>query len=261
MAKVWDLDPVENMFYFQDVVLPAIDDDREFRGRRKGSRMDQVSVVAAHMREQGGDATLSTLAERLGVDSIEDLARILGGDDEEEEEVEDTNSDDLPPLFLAVLTGLDWNKVLRLVGEGEDVNQTINWGGIAGLSLITVAAEHATVEIVRALVKAGANVNQMIGNPKHEAGYNTPLVTSLKDGGRMDIFNYLLEAGADPDHRPPFDSGATALHRAAMGDHPVAIHLLLEAGADPEARDLEFHSTPLGWAKYMRRSKALEALS
>ena len=79
--------------------------------------------------------------------------------------------------------------------------------------------------------------------------------------GRVDALRVLLEAGADPDHRPPFDSGATALHRAAMGDHPVAIHLLLEAGADPEARDLEFHSTPLGWAKYMRRSKALEALS
>jgi ankyrin repeat protein len=79
--------------------------------------------------------------------------------------------------------------------------------------------------------------------------------------GRLEAIGLLLDAGADPNHRPPFDSRATALHRAAMGDHPEAIRMLLDAGADPSARDLEYHSTPLGWATYMRRAEAVEALA
>ncbi len=78
--------------------------------------------------------------------------------------------------------------------------------------------------------------------------------------GRVEALRLLLDAGADPNHRPPFDSRATALHRAAMGDHADAVRLLVEAGADPRLRDLEHHATPLRWAAYLGRTGALEAL-
>jgi ankyrin repeat protein len=78
--------------------------------------------------------------------------------------------------------------------------------------------------------------------------------------GRVEAISVLLEAGADPNHRPPFDHGATPLHWAVMGDRPESVTALLEAGADPGARDRSFHSTPAGWAAHLGRSKAAAAL-
>lgn len=79
--------------------------------------------------------------------------------------------------------------------------------------------------------------------------------------GRVEALRLLLQAGADPDHRPPFDHQGTALHWAVMGDRPEAVRALLAAGADPEARDREHQSTPAGWADHLGRARAAEALA
>jgi hypothetical protein len=79
--------------------------------------------------------------------------------------------------------------------------------------------------------------------------------------GRLEAMRLLLDAGCDPDHRPPFEHGGTALHWAVMGDRPGAVRLLLAHGADPHARDAEFDSTPAGWAEHLGRPAATEALS
>lgn len=78
--------------------------------------------------------------------------------------------------------------------------------------------------------------------------------------GRVEVISLLVEAGADPNHRPPFDHRATALHWAAMGDQPESVRALLGAGADPRLRDMRFDSTPLGWAEHLGRPAAAEAL-
>lgn len=78
--------------------------------------------------------------------------------------------------------------------------------------------------------------------------------------GRVEVMSLLVEAGADPNHRPPFDHRGTALHWAAMGDQPGSVRALLGAGADPLLRDRRFDSTPLGWAEHLGRSAAAEAL-
>ncbi len=79
--------------------------------------------------------------------------------------------------------------------------------------------------------------------------------------GRVEAMEMLMEAGADPDHRPPFDHGGTALHWAVMGDQPGAVRVLLEAGADTGVRDRSFDSTPEGWARHLGKTRALGALA
>lgn len=78
--------------------------------------------------------------------------------------------------------------------------------------------------------------------------------------GRVEALKLLLEAGADPNCRPPFDHRATPLHWAVMGDRPESVSVLLEAGANTEARDRSFDSTPAGWADHLDRAKAAAAL-
>jgi ankyrin repeat protein len=228
MCGVWGLNFEENQRYFRDFVYPVTSDDIEFTGRTEGSGLDWARSFDAELAEHGDDSAKS-LAEQLGVDSIEALMRLLGVK-EEEEAVEDT--EDLPPIFEALLHRADWDEVLALIDGGADVNETINLNGIKGISILTLACEHGTVEVAKALVKAGADVNRLIGNPKRASGYNSPLTASLKNGGRMDIFAYLLEAGANPDPFGDRESGWTPLTIAAQNSNHKAVKMLIERGVD-----------------------------
>ena len=54
------------------------------------------------------------------------------------------------------------------------------------------------------------------------------------------------------------EDGVTALHYATESGDREIVRLLLDAGADVNARDLQFHATPAGWAiEYLRQSGAL----
>ncbi|KPF82942.1 hypothetical protein IP83_11180 [Novosphingobium sp. AAP93] len=228
MASVWGLNLDENQRYFRDFVYPATSDEIEFTGPTEGSGLDRARKLDAELAEIGDDAA-STLVQTLGVDSIEALMRLLG-EKEDEEVVVDT--EELPPIFEAVLPYGDWEKVVQLIKTGVDVNETINLNGLKGVSILMLACEHATVDVVKTLVEGGANVNLSIGNPKRASGYNTPLTASLKNGGRMDIFEYLLESGANPDPFGDRESGWTPLTIAAQNENHKAVKILINRGAD-----------------------------
>jgi ankyrin repeat protein len=87
------------------------------------------------------------------------------------------------------------------------------------------AAENGHEYVVKELLKAGADHNQMFGaqKPLHKA--------TIK--GHEAITKLLLNAGANPNAR----SGTfTPLHYAASNNHKAIAKLLLVAGADPNAR-------------------------
>jgi Ankyrin repeats (many copies) len=63
---------------------------------------------------------------------------------------------------------------------------------------------------------------------------------------------------ADPNSRD--DEGATALHQAAWAGDLELIQRLLDAGADPSLTDLQYGSTPLGWAEHAYQSEAADLL-
>jgi ankyrin repeat protein len=60
----------------------------------------------------------------------------------------------------------------------------------------------------------------------------------------------------DQDHqlaRERDESGATALHNAALNGHRQIVELLVERGANVNSRDSQFGATPAGWAiEYLR---------
>lgn len=71
--------------------------------------------------------------------------------------------------------------------------------------------------------------------------------------GHVEVARFLLEKGADIDHRGFF--GAPGLHWAAINGHKPMVKFLLEHGADPALRDRQFNSTALGWALEGKQSE------
>ncbi len=72
---------------------------------------------------------------------------------------------------------------------------------------------------------------------------------------------WLLEQRADPNARwAHWDSDVTALHLAALANHPEIVPILLEAGADPTIRDTKHDSDALGWAEFLQRGEIVELL-
>jgi ankyrin repeat protein len=72
---------------------------------------------------------------------------------------------------------------------------------------------------------------------------------------------WLLDHGADPNARwAHWDSGVTALHLAALADHPEIVPLLLDAGAAQTIHDTKHDSDALGWAEFFHRAEMVELL-
>src|SRR3954471_4649333 len=118
------------------------------------------------------------------------------------------------------------------------------WGGLAPMHL---AARQGELESVKALMEAGADVNQRgAGDPV------TPLLIATMNG-HFDLAKYLVDHGADPNHAQA--NGATPLYAAlncqwsdkALYPQPRAfeqqqtsyldlMQALLDKGANPNAR-------------------------
>jgi ankyrin repeat protein len=91
--------------------------------------------------------------------------------------------------FWCAAHGGDIETVLRLIAEGVDVNVWDEYGR----SALTFAAAAGHLEIVRALVRAGAWVD-----PFEEGSvFMTPLMCAA-ERGHLAIAEYLLDEGADP---------------------------------------------------------------
>jgi ankyrin repeat protein len=135
-------------------------------------------------------------------------------------------------------------------------------------SALPRAAQRGELESVRLFVlQFGANVNEM------DTRFMAPLHYAAR-GGHVDVVEYLLEQGADPNARggnnrwgrastkrpkPPFDK--TPLHYAAYFSHPDVAALLVEAGCEINAVDKQGH-TPTYWSypgrSYVRGAPAQE---
>ncbi|KAL2033341.1 hypothetical protein VTO58DRAFT_104055 [Aureobasidium pullulans] len=108
-----------------------------------------------------------------------------------------------------------------------------------GRTLLSYAAQMNSVEAVRLLVNAGADLN-MKSEEKGDAGF-TPLLYAAC-GGHEDTVIALLDSGADV--RSKDHGGRTALAYASNHGFQAVARVLLERGCDPDTED-NWQQTPL----------------
>ena len=113
----------------------------------------------------------------------------------------------------------------RGTGERSTTSpQGASWFDAGGFTPLLFAARHGDIESARALLAAGADVDD------RSADGNSALVVAAMSG-HENLAGFLLARGADPDAA---GAGYTALHAAVLRSQPDLLRALLAAGADPD---------------------------
>lgn len=114
--------------------------------------------------------------------------------------------------------------LLRLLAEGADVN----WMPRGWQSLLQYAADWRRVGIAKFLLSLNADANAS-GSSK----ISTPHSTALQMAARLpdqELFDLLLQKGANPSAPPTLSGGATAIQYAAMSGNFAFVDTLLKLG-------------------------------
>ena len=114
------------------------------------------------------------------------------------------------------------------------------------------AAANGDLELVRALIKAGANV-------KLANQFGTSAITEAAIIGSAPIIEALLKAGADPNFKTP--NGETPLMAAARSGKVDAAKALLDAGADINAKETWGGQSALMWAAAQSQADMVKFLA
>ena len=110
---------------------------------------------------------------------------------------------------------------------------------------LILAATNGHIEAAEALVTKGARIDGRV--------YETTPLLRATFRNRLDMVDWLLERGADPDATGWLGGhakGVTAFHLAASDGRREIIERLQHAGADPRITDNLYNGTPAGWARF-----------
>ena len=183
--------------------------------------------------------------------------------------------------LLNVIKANDAVEVSALLAAGADPNQKNRFGN----SALTLAIGTGSLEIVTALVDAGADLKATgkKDHPLHDAASadqvdivklllargadvdardaagRTPLRAVSPFANRVEVIKVLLEAGADPSAQDG-DQEETALHHAVWHLNYDLAELLIAHGADPAIADRD-GMTPLQMAMDKNSAEMLEILA
>lgn len=127
------------------------------------------------------------------------------------------------------------------------------------------AIEQDDASTLRAMVGRGViNVNQRLPAPGYSAG--APLIALVARAGSIETLRYLIGAGADINASTPVNETPLMLAAYFRGDdanasvdrHDAAVRLLVESGASLE--NVPNNYTPLAYAAYNNRQRTLRYL-
>lgn len=137
----------------------------------------------------------------------------------------------ISPKKAALLDSINssWLYIAAQQGHIDVVNALIDAGANVNLLIdndirpLFVAAENGHLDVVKALIKANANLNLGIANGA------TPLFVAAQKG-HLAIVNELIAAGANID-LARVDDGVTPLIMSVNNGHPNVVSTLIKAGA------------------------------
>jgi ankyrin repeat protein len=132
-------------------------------------------------------------------------------------------------LHMAIISG-DFSIVEQLIKRGVDVNHSAMHTG----SALGTAAEFCQVQLMKELIKAGANVHSGGGTKPNLYGSQEPVTRAIY-GGHISALEVLLNEDVDLNL---YDGETSLLLLAIQSNIPDMLKLLLDAGADPKADPL-----------------------
>ena len=151
-------------------------------------------------------------------------------------------------LGIAIFNG-DKDKVDEMLAMGVDPNQP----GVDGYPPLYTAAVAGRADIVRALIRAGARVNDV--EPLTGA---TALVIASQMGC-LDVMKELLASGAD-SNLPRQKTGESPLYLATTNQHHAAAELLLKNHANPDGANKADQLTPVCLAAWKGDERMVKLL-
>jgi len=199
---------------------------------RRASEMRDCTMLefliskGADVRQYGGEALISN--RWTGTVRLERAKLLLRHGADVNGGPEATKS----PLAVSIEVR-DWELMQLLLNSGCDVNA--RYPGYHG-SALHEAIDLRAVPVVKELINRGADVNLRAGF------WGTPLAEAIMNGDEQ-LFNILLEHGAEIDPSPPYGYWGTPLQVAISKDYYNIAHTLLDRGANPHAPGL--HQSPL----------------
>jgi ankyrin repeat protein len=134
------------------------------------------------------------------------------------------------PQFLEMLALGKSEDVRRQIKESPALINTLSKDGFTPLCL---AAHFGHEEVVKLLLAAGADPNQVCENPMHVR----PLHSAVAGGNEqvaLGIVKQLIARGADPNLRQ--EGGWAPLHEAVSQSYKSVVQFLVTHGADPNAQ-------------------------
>jgi len=148
------------------------------------------------------------------------------------------------------------------------VRALIAAGSTSHAKAVVVAAGHAELDILRALVEDGYPMSAPLAaalssnetlqkllatSDAHEiqTAFGLAVINRNLEGARG-----ALDAGADVNAFLPVHAHSTALHQAAVNDDAALVELLLARGAQINVPDKLWEATALDWAVHERKPAA-----
>lgn len=138
----------------------------------------------------------------------------------------------------------DFKRLVELIAAGADVNESEED------TVLSTAAEFGRADMVRELLKAGADPNF--------GGIWVPLCAAVR-GKNPEVVKLLIDAKADVDAQE--EEGSTALMLAAFMGNLEMVKMLVAAGADPKMQDEDGETAIVSGRKWPEVVEFLKPLS
>ncbi len=206
---------------------------KELLNNNADPHLSDRGISALMLAESNGFSEIVQILKQEGLKSYKEIQRLI------------------LDLLEASSSG-DLNAVRQALKDGVDVNGISQFGYFEKKSPLMVAASEGHKDIVKYLLKHGANIHYKMDNPECGRVYTNVTVTLFsfkkkKVTPSEDEQAYVLGEEVDSMYsylRLNNCSGSTALLFAVSGGHNDIVELLLQKGVDVDVRN-DIQATPL----------------